>query len=122
MAACQKAMTGSIRGYQASGIALASGGTAAEVQAWVASRASSAGIPGGPNRGLQSVPANSHVTVCVLEGDFPYPTPPLPNGSNPPPATGARVFLLPNGTAVLDAEGPLSGVESRTPTTFAAGG
>ncbi|MHB8318361.1 MAG: hypothetical protein ACYDEP_03880 [Acidimicrobiales bacterium] len=115
-------MTGSIKGYQASGIAMASGGTAAQVQAWVVNRPSSAGIPGGPNRGLQSVPADSHVTVCVLEGDFPYPAPPLPNGSNPPPATGARVFLLSNGTAVLDAEGPLSGVESRTPTTFAAGG
>ncbi len=67
-------------GYQATGVAMATGGTAAQVAAWVANRPSSAGTPGGPNRGLASVPPTSHVTVCVLRGVFPSTAPPLANG------------------------------------------
>ncbi len=107
-------------GYQATGVAMATGGTAVQVAAWVANRPSSAGTPGGPNRGPSERSSNQPrdglcAKRCVLEH-----RPPLANGSAPAATPGARVFLLSNQTAVLDAEGPLSGLISRTPTTFAA--
>ncbi|MHB8318455.1 MAG: hypothetical protein ACYDEP_04350 [Acidimicrobiales bacterium] len=80
-------------GYQATGVAMATGGTAAQVAAWVANRPSSAGTPGGPSRGLESVPPTSHVTVCVLKGVFSSTAPRWRTG--PPPRADRRVGAEP---------------------------
>lgn len=119
LAACQKAMTNSISGYNATSIMVATGGTAAAIEHWVATRPASAGIPGGPDRGLSSVSSAAHVTVCVFNGTYSIPAPPgEPNGNAASRADGGRFFLLPIDRVVLDTEGPLGMLERTTPNSF----
>ena len=120
MTNCDQAQTSDVmQGYGTTRAAMATAGTADQVHQWIQTRAASRGGP--PDRGLDKVSGDTTITVCVVQGTFPSMAP-VPPGtpSDAPPSTvdGARFLLFPDGTIVVDAIGPLSDLESLTPSTF----
>jgi hypothetical protein len=109
-----------LSGYQIKSVTSASGGQAAAVEAWLKDRPASAGLPGGPDRGLSDVSSTAHVTVCVYTGVFPFPHPPAPDGKDTGPGDGGRFIILPSGKAVLDTEGSAAFLKGDTPPTFSS--
>jgi hypothetical protein len=120
MTNCSQSLSSNfMQGYGATQVAMASSGTAAQVQQWNQTRPSSAG--GAPNRDLTSVSSDTVITICVVQGTYPSMAPPPPGaspGSTAAGVDGGRFFLFPDGTIVIDAIGPLSQLESSTPSNF----
>jgi hypothetical protein len=110
-AVCQNAEA-NLADYQISRIVVAIGGSAAQVENWIATRPESQGVPGGPDRGLSGVASEEHVSVCVYQGYFPVP---MPSGPVP---DGGRFIVLPSGQATMDTAGPLSNVLALTPSSI----